>query len=85
MRKVIILESNPDDKRVSFQQLCNIANVYECRMNGVSVEDKYILMNKEYIVVPLMNGLSMKTIELDKNGLDIYIKKLENIREELGD
>lgn len=87
MRKIIILENNPDDKRIGFQQLCNIARVYERRMNGVTsldiTDDEYNKMDKEYVVIPLMNGLSMKTIELNKNGLDIYIKRLEDIREEL--
>ena len=49
MKKIIILESNPDDKRMSFQQLCNTARVCERRMNGVTsldmTDDEYIKMD----------------------------------------
>lgn len=77
MNKIIILENNYDS---NFSHTIDMAKIYEDKMNGETLLDEG---THEYIVLPMMHRFSMKTIELDKNGLDIYIKKLEDIKEQL--
>lgn len=74
MKKFVILENYSTD--IKWEQQIAMAKVYQDRLNTES---------DDYIVIPLMCGLKMKTIELDKNGIDIYIEELKNIRDKIGE
>lgn len=74
MKKFVILENYSTD--IKWEQQIAMAKAYQDRLNTES---------DDYIVIPLMCGLKMKTIELDKNGIDIYIEELKNIRDKIGE
>lgn len=78
MKKIIILENESDKygKTIEWKNQIEVAKAYQNRLN----ED-----GNDYIVIPLMNGLKMKTIELDTNGLDIYIEELQEVKKRLGE